>query len=46
MRLPITPLLACAAPAAAAPRYAIIDMHMHAEAADAYGPPPQTVCAP
>ncbi|MBN8808228.1 MAG: amidohydrolase family protein [Sphingomonas sp.] len=32
--------------ASAQPRYAIIDMHMHAEPADAYGPPPQTVCAP
>jgi predicted TIM-barrel fold metal-dependent hydrolase len=34
-------------PAFAAPRYAIIDMHMHAEeAVDGYGPPPVTVCAP
>jgi len=38
-------LVAC--PAFAAPRYAIIDMHMHAEEAiDDYGPPPVTVCAP
>ncbi len=39
--------LAFACPAVAAPRYAIIDMHMHAEEAiDSYGPPPVTVCAP
>ncbi|UVO52768.1 amidohydrolase family protein [Sphingomonas sp. SUN039] len=39
--------LLLAAPALAAPRYAIIDMHMHAEEAiDGYGPPPVTMCAP
>lgn len=36
-------LLALAAPA---PRQPIIDMHLHAYAADAQGPPPQLVCAP
>ena len=28
------------------PRFAIIDMHMHAESIDAYGPPPASICAP
>ncbi len=36
-----------AASAVAAPRYAIIDMHMHAEdSVENYGPPPVTICAP
>ena len=36
-----------AASAAAAPRYAIIDMHMHAEeSVENYGSPPVTICAP
>ncbi len=30
----------------ATPRYAIIDVHLHAEPIDSYGPPPVTVCAP
>ncbi len=48
MRLFVTILaLLSAWPAFAAQRYAIIDMHMHAEeAVDGYGPPPVTVCAP
>jgi predicted TIM-barrel fold metal-dependent hydrolase len=40
-------LLALAAvPAAAAPRFAVIDMHFHAERPDAEGPPGGKVCAP
>ncbi len=33
------------APAMAQPRFAIIDMHMHAESIDSYGPPPSSICA-
>ena len=40
-------LILLAAPVTAAPRYAIIDMHMHAEdSVGNYGPPPVAVCAP
>lgn len=40
-------VLALAAPAAAQPaRQPIIDMHLHADAADAYGPPPLAMCTP
>ncbi len=35
-----------ASPLAAAPRYAVIDMHFHAERPDAEGPPGGKVCAP
>jgi len=38
--------LALAAPATSAPRFAIIDMHMHAEDVTSYGPPPVPMCAP
>lgn len=44
--LPMAFASAAPAPAPAGPRYAIIDMHLHAEAIDGYGPPPVTVCAP
>lgn len=43
MRLLFAALLLCAAPAVAAPRYTIIDMHMHADPVDSYGP---AICAP
>lgn len=47
MLLVLLTALIGAAPAIAAPRYAIIDMHMHAEdSVDNYGPPPVTICAP
>ena len=39
-------VLAGPASRAAAPGYPIIDVHLHADAADAEGPPPLTVCAP
>lgn len=39
-------LLAGIAPAAAAPRFKVIDMHFHAELPDAEGPPGGKVCAP
>lgn len=38
--------LANIAPAAAAPRFAVIDMHFHAERPDAEGPPGGKVCVP
>ncbi len=39
-------MLATAAPAAAAPRFAVIDMHFHADRPDAEGPPGGKICAP
>lgn len=39
-------LLLIAAPGQAKPRYAIIDMHFHADRADANGPPGSKVCTP
>lgn len=45
--LPALILLLWSVASPAAPRYAIIDMHMHAEdSVDNYGPPPVTICAP
>ncbi len=38
--------LALAGPVEAAPRYDIIDVHMHAEDIGSYGPPPVAICAP
>jgi predicted TIM-barrel fold metal-dependent hydrolase len=47
IRLPIAMLcFLAAAPAAAKDRPPIIDMHMHALAADAQGPPPLAMCTP
>jgi uncharacterized protein len=47
MRLLLPILLAAlAAPAEARPRPPIIDMHMHAMAADGQGPPPARLCSP
>jgi len=47
MRLvPLILLAAFAAGAEARPRPPILDMHMHAMAADGQGPPPARVCAP
>ena len=46
MRLIAILLALLATPVFAAPRFAIIDMHMHAEPIDGYGPPPVAVCAP
>lgn len=42
----ISLLVIIAAPASAAPRYAIIDMHFHADRPDAEGPPGGKICAP
>lgn len=39
-------LLALAAPAGAATPLPVIDMHMHASAADSAGPPPLAMCTP
>ncbi len=45
--LPALILLLWSVSSPAAPRYAIIDMHMHAEdSVENYGPPPVTICAP
>ncbi|HYJ29288.1 MAG TPA: amidohydrolase family protein [Allosphingosinicella sp.] len=47
MRLLLLLLLAAlASPAEARPRPPIIDMHMHAMAADGQGPPPARLCSP
>lgn len=44
--VPAALLLASIAPARAAPRFRVIDMHFHADRPDAEGPPGGKVCAP
>ncbi len=44
--LSLAALVAAITPAAAEPRFAIIDMHFHADRPDAEGPPGGKVCAP
>lgn len=45
-RLPLALLALLSAPLAATPRYAIIDMHFHADRPDDEGPPNGHACAP
>jgi len=42
----VAALLAGVAPASAAPRFKVIDMHFHADRPDAEGPPGGKICAP
>ncbi|MGH7711455.1 MAG: amidohydrolase family protein, partial [Gemmatimonadaceae bacterium] len=42
----LSPLVFLALPLSAQPRLPIIDMHLHAVAADANGPPPLALCVP
>ena len=46
MRIWLAALLALGSPVAAAPPLPVIDMHLHADSATAYGPPPLAMCTP